>query len=97
MTETDKAIIDSGMIEEHLEKYEEKLMDMDDEELLGEECLGVMRMEEIDRRLEVTEEELGELDNDDLLGQEFMDNFRQETICKMVEAERERLETEMTK
>jgi hypothetical protein len=73
-----------------LEKYEEELNEMPNDELIGDEQLQAMRDAEIDWRLDEYQGELEEMPDDELLD---LETIREEIITELVEKKAQELES----
>ncbi len=77
-----------------LNGYREKLEEMCDEELLGEDYIEELRQQAIVDRVDDIEEDLNEESNEELLGEEYLKELRDEVIEEMVEEYEVELEEE---
>jgi hypothetical protein len=78
-------------IEQALEKYEEELNELPDDELIGEERLRSLREDEIEAQLDAYRDYLGEMPDDELLD---LERISEEIIAELVDKRAEELESQ---
>ncbi len=71
--------------------YRDKLDEMDDEELIGQDRVNDLREDAIENRPDSIGEELGFLSNEELLGEDALATIREEAIVVRIDAYMEEL------